>query len=122
MGTVLVIEDNEAQSRLYSQELTDAGHHVVVAGEGLRALKLLRSGNVKPDVVVLDIVLSDIDGVELLDLILAHDRELPVILNTAYNLYRKDFMTWAAAAYVIKSADLSELKAAIGKALEKENE
>ena len=37
----------------------------------------------------------------------------PVILNTAYGAYRENFMSWAADAYVVKSADLTELKSTV---------
>jgi hypothetical protein len=38
---------------------------------------------------------------------------LKVILNTAYSQYQESFMSWAADAYVIKSADLTELKSKV---------
>jgi DNA-binding response OmpR family regulator len=44
-----------------------------------------------------------------------------VILNTAYPSYKDNFMSWAADAYVIKSSDLTELKARIKVSLDKKN-
>jgi len=40
-------------------------------------------------------------------------KDVPIIINTAYQSYKHDFMTWAADAYVVKSASLDELKAKI---------
>ena len=67
--------------------------------------------------VVLDICMPGMDGVETLEALLAADPGLPVILNTAYTTYRENFLTWAAADYVVKSADLTELKASIRRVL-----
>ena len=62
------------------------------------------------------------DGIEALGRILGQDNTLPVILNTAYSSYKDNFMSWSADAYVVKSSDLTELKAEIRKALEKGEE
>ena len=53
------------------------------------------------------------DGVELITQIMGLRKEVPIIINTAYQSYKDDFMTWAADAYVIKSSSLDELKARI---------
>jgi DNA-binding NarL/FixJ family response regulator len=62
-----------------------------------------------PDLVILDIRMAGMDGVEALQRILDRDNTIPVILNTAYSSYRENFMTWAADAYITKSSDVSEL-------------
>ena len=41
---------------------------------------------------------------------LSGDMRVPVVLNTAYGVYKNNFMSWAADAYIVKSADLTELK------------
>jgi DNA-binding response OmpR family regulator len=48
---------------------------------------------------------------------LARDNRLPIILNTAYTSYKESFLSWSADAYVVKSADLSELKSKIKEVL-----
>jgi CheY-like chemotaxis protein len=57
------------------------------------------------------------DGIETLARIIRDHREVPTILNTAYSSYRDDFMSWGADAYVVKSADLGELKPKVRKIL-----
>jgi len=59
------------------------------------------------------------NGIETLTAMLGKNRQIPVILNTAYPQYRENFMTWGAEAYVIKSSDLTELKQKIREALER---
>jgi DNA-binding response OmpR family regulator len=53
------------------------------------------------------------NGVELITQIMGLRRDIPIIINTAYESYKHDFMTWAADAYVVKSASLDELKAKV---------
>lgn len=114
---VLLVDDDVNQALLYEQELTDEGYCVVLASDGREALKKLEE--ISPDVVVLDIAMPGMDGIEALGRILGQDNTLPVILNTAYSSYKDNFMSWSADAYVVKSSDLTELKAEIRKALEK---
>lgn len=115
--TILVIEDDEHQRLLYQDELTWRGYNVIVASSGAEGLRALQEHKV--DVVLLDIAMPGMDGIETLGKILDYDNQMPVILNTAYSSYKDDFMTWAAEAYVIKSHDLSNLFGAVAQALEK---
>lgn len=112
---VLVIEDNEPTRILYSEELSYAGYEVLTAKTGQEGLDILQQQPV--DLVVLDIAMPGMDGVEALGKILSINKQLPVILNTAYSSYKDDFMTWAAEAYVVKSSDLTELLTEVAKAL-----
>ncbi len=117
MANVLVVDDDENQRLLYRQELELAGYTVETAANGPQAIECVQQGDT--DVVLLDIAMPGMDGLEVLQRILDIDRELPVILNTAYSSYKDDFMTWAAVAYVTKSGDLSELHYRLAEALEK---
>jgi CheY-like chemotaxis protein len=114
---ILVIEDDDNQRLLYQDDLTWMGYDVTAVRCGQDALQALQEHGA--DVVLLDIAMPGMDGIETLGKILDHDNQLPVILNTAYSSYKDDFMTWAAEAYVIKSHDLSELHQAIATVLEK---
>jgi len=114
---ILVIEDDEHQRLLYQEDLTWMGYEVVAVRSGPDALQALEANGV--DVVLLDIAMPGMDGIEALGKILDYDNQMPVILNTAYSSYKDDFMTWAAEAYIIKSHDLSELHQAIASVLAK---
>ena len=70
-----------------------------------------------PDIVVLDICMPGMDGIEVLGRMLSADDHVPVVLNTAYGSYKDSFMSWAADAYVVKSADLTELKTTVRRLL-----
>jgi two-component SAPR family response regulator len=57
------------------------------------------------------------DGIETLKRIRETERHLPIIMCSAYGEYKQDFTTWASDAYVVKCADLTELKTTIRKLL-----
>lgn len=113
---ILVVEDEEGLRLLYQEELEAEGYEVVTARNGKEAIEKLE---VKPDLIILDIVMPVMDGMEALGRILGKDRKIPIILNTSYPGYQQDFMSWAADAYITKSADLEELKRKVRELLEK---
>jgi len=113
----LVVDDDENQRLLYRQELELVGYEVETAANGPQAIDRVGKGGI--DLVLLDIAMPGMDGIEVLGRLLDIERQLPIILNTAYSSYKEDFMTWAAESYVTKSGDLSELRAKIREALAK---
>jgi DNA-binding response OmpR family regulator len=115
MAKLLVVDDDKNLRSLYEQELAEEGHEVALAGSGPEAMEMLKSS--RPDLIILDISMPGMDGIEALGKILAKDKTMPVILNTAYSTYKDNFMTWSADAYVVKSGDLTELKAKIKEVL-----
>ena len=116
MKTILIADDDKNLALLYQQELSDEGYRVEVVGDGRQAIE--RVAQDPPDLLVLDIRMPGIDGIEALQQIMGQNNRLPVILNTAYSTYEDNYMTWSAAAYVVKSSDLTELKEKIRQVLE----
>jgi two-component system response regulator (stage 0 sporulation protein F) len=108
MKTILVVDDDEAIRTLLQEELEEEGYKVLIATNARDALKMVAAEPL--DLVVLDIRMPGMDGLEALPRILGIKEGLPVIMNTAYSQYQDSFMSWAADAYVVKSSDLTELK------------
>jgi CheY-like chemotaxis protein len=118
MPRILLVEDEENVRLLYKQELEERGYEVLCAGDGRTAVDMARE--LCPDVVIMDINLPQrMDGIESMSRILSHNRNTPVILNTGYSEYQDSFMSWAADAYVLKSADVEPLLEAVENALQK---
>ncbi len=111
MKTILVVDDDKPVRNLIEEELTEEGYRVLSASNARDAIKLVETEPL--DLVILDIRMPGMDGLEALPRILGLKEGLPVILNTAYSQYKESFMSWAADAYVVKSSDLTELKAKI---------
>jgi len=108
MPRILVVDDDESELMLVRLELEDEGYDVITAKNGREAIELVKKGGI--DLVVLDIQMPDIDGIEALSKILTIDKKVPIVLHTAYSSFKDNFMTWTADDYVIKSSDLTELK------------
>ena len=111
MKTVLVVEDDKNQSLLYEQELKLEGYNVMLARTGKEAITRVEEHI--PDIIVMDITMPLMDGIESMGKILAKYSKIPIIINTAYSSFKDNFMTWSADAYIVKSSDLSELKTKI---------
>lgn len=109
---ILVVDDDRNIIRYYKEELEDEGYEVVTAHTGKKALELFEKEN--PDIVTLDILMPDIDGISLLRQMKEQRPKTPIIMSTAYD-YRDDFAVWASEAYVVKSSNLTELKRTIKK-------
>ena len=117
MEKVLCVDDDPSLLVLYYDELAGEGYKVILAKDGKEAL--MKFEKESPDIVVMDIRLPVMDGIQTLTAMLGKDRHIPIILNTSYSQYQENFLTWGAEAYVIKSSDLTELKQKIREALEK---
>lgn len=115
MKQILVVDDEKHICELYKIELEDEGYSVTIANSGAEALDVVDRN--PPDLIVLDIQMPGMDGVETLEKLLGKDKGVPIILNTAYSHYKDDFTTWGADAYVVKSSDTSRLKSEIRRLL-----
>ncbi len=105
---ILIVEDEENARILYKEELEKEGFDVLCSSNGTDAIELL--GKEQCDLVILDLQMPQMDGIETLGKILTKKRDLPIIIYTAYPQYKDQFLTWAADAYLAKSSDLSLLK------------
>jgi len=108
MTKILIVDDEVNVRKLYSEELRDEGYQTVSASTVAEALEAVEREN--PDLVILDIKLGEESGIDALMRIVKQHKGLPVILNSAYSIYRDNFQTWAADAYIVKSVDLKPLK------------
>ncbi len=112
---ILVVDDEENLCLLYREELESEGYDVRTVNDAAKAMQLVESD--PPDVVVMDIRMPRMDGIEAMGRMLSRRNDLRIILNSAFSSYKDDFRSWPAEDYVIKSADLGELKGAIRRAL-----
>jgi len=108
MKKILVVDDEENIRLLYKEELEDHGYQVTVAATADEAMKKILED--KPDIITLDIKMPGMDGIEFMRKLKEERKDIPVILCSAYGRFKQDFRVWASDAYVVKFADLSELK------------
>ena len=110
--TTLLVVDEQANSRLlYKAEFQEEGYEVTVAETIKDALVKIHQS--KPDIITLDLKMPGTEGIEFLRKIKEEEHDIPVILCSAYAGYKRDFRLGACDAFVVHSADLTELKAII---------
>lgn len=120
VAKILCVDDEPALLRVYQEELSEEGHEIIVARDGKEALALLSAEN--PHIVILDIRMPEMDGLEALVALLGKNHTIPVILHSAYPEYKDCFITGGAEAFVLKHSDLTELKRTIRNILDREGD
>jgi CheY-like chemotaxis protein len=108
---ILVVDDEENIRLLFKEELEEEGYEVEVASNGYDALEKLKKSRF--DVVIMDIKMPGMDGIQALNEIKNANKDQPVILCSAYGEFKQDFSSWASDGYIVKSADTGELKQTI---------
>lgn len=116
MSQILIVDDEPNLRTLYRKELEDEGYDVIEAASAEEGLRMFEQH--RPDLVVLDVRMPGMNGLEAMARILDKDRRIPIVLNTAYDSYRDDFTSWAADAYVTKGPDTGDLMRTIKRLLE----
>jgi DNA-binding NtrC family response regulator len=116
MARILVVEDDEPLRSLYKYELEEEGHEVVIAEDAKTALKSLEE--LSYDLIILDMVMPEMGGLETLAKIASRQKKIPVILHTAYLQRKGEIPSGLAVATLTKSADLSALKRTVRDLLE----
>jgi DNA-binding response OmpR family regulator len=112
---ILVVDDEENIRLLFKEELMGEGYVVEVAANTEEATEKIES--FQPDLITLDIKMPGMDGIEFLKRLKEKNKKTKIIICSAYGSFKQDFRTWASEAYVVKSADLNELKSTIKKVL-----
>jgi two-component system cell cycle response regulator DivK len=112
---ILVVEDNQKNMKLFRDVLQAAGYRTLEATTGARAVELATEH--EPDLVLMDIQLPDIDGVEALRRLRANARTAPtpVLALTAQAMEgdRERFLVAGFDGYVSKPVDIVELVATV---------
>jgi two-component system, NtrC family, response regulator AtoC len=116
--TILLVEDQPSVREAYALHLTDLGYMVHTAASGEEALALLDS--MAPDLMVLDLVMPHMTGLEILARIRKAGRDLPVIMLTARGTVRDAVEALRLGAYdfVAKTIDMDDLQLALQRATE----
>jgi DNA-binding NtrC family response regulator len=118
LAHVLVVDDDRSIRRSLEKFLQDEGHEVVTAGDGAEGLELIRGGG--SDVVLLDLGLPGMDGMEVLEVARTLDHPPPVVVITARDDMRSTVRAIQLGAYdyLVKPLDVQRLKITVQRALE----
>ncbi|MFP3866667.1 MAG: response regulator [Desulfobacteraceae bacterium] len=107
MARILFGDSDPHIQMLCQEEFLEEGYEVVVASDGRELIRLMDSAH--PDLVVLELLLPDMSGMETLRIIKGTAKETPVIFYSAYNLSLPANAV-GADGIVLKSSDLELLK------------
>ena len=114
---ILVVEDNDKNMKLFRDVLLATGYRTLEATTGGQAVEL--AVDHAPDLVLMDIRLPDIDGVEALSRLRADERtaSIPVLVVTAQAMQgdREQFLTAGFDGYISKPVNVVELVATVRK-------
>lgn len=107
MKKILLVDDEESIHIVYREEFEDLGYRIISALNGISGLQKFQDE--EPDLVILDIQMPGINGIEVLRQMKQQKPNVPVILSSAYQEFKRDLGTWASDEYVVKSGNLEEL-------------
>ena len=115
--SILVVDDDHAVCRMLAQFLVDHGYQATTAYSGPEALALVKTEI--PDLVLLDLRMPGMDGVECLRHLRAHLPNVPVMMVTAVDdeLVAARCLELGAAEYLVKPVSLEQLRATLTKHL-----
>jgi len=115
--TILVVDDEEAVLRLFQRILKKKEYAVLMANKGKTALELVNKK--RPDLVILDLKMPGMNGIEILRRIKRIDENIEVILITGYGTMKtaKMAMRLGAYDYITKPFDINYIRALIEDAI-----
>ncbi|OFX24825.1 MAG: two-component system response regulator, partial [Anaeromyxobacter sp. RBG_16_69_14] len=116
---IFVVDDDTSSRELLSRILTSAGHRVTALSDGREALERMSDGE-SPDLVVSDIRMGDVDGLQLTDALRQRTADTPVILVTAFGNIdgAVDAIRRGAFDYISKPYDVDAIKVVVARAVE----
>jgi two-component system cell cycle response regulator len=117
VATILVVDDDELVRKTLSVLVSTLGYRCQLASDGVEAIKVLKSS--KCDLVLSDVIMPNMDGLELLKYIIRHHVETDVIIATGYNEQTSyaDVIRAGAIDFLKKPIDQAELEAKLARAL-----
>jgi two-component system NtrC family response regulator len=120
METILIVDDEKNYPLILSAVLQDAGYETLTANSGLEALEILNHANADVDLILTDMKMPVMDGIELLEKIKAINPRLPVMMMTAYGTVEKavEAMQKGAYNYILKPFDNEGLIIFVKKAID----
>src|SRR6202021_2414455 len=121
MPTILIVEDEAKMRRLLELNLGEDGFSTLSAGDAEAGLKLLRENAV--DLVVTDLKLPGMNGLEFLQAVKRQNAALPVVVMTAFGTVETavEAMKAGASDYVLKPFSLAEMRMVVHKELDVRN-
>jgi CheY-like chemotaxis protein len=109
----ILVCDDEESIRLLLQEVLAENYDIVQAGDGRDALKMVTNGTF--DLLIMDIKMPRMHGIEAIEKIRERNSVIPIIVCTAYKMMQDDIALYASnvAGFITKPIDIAELKSKV---------
>lgn len=122
--TILIVEDNELNMKLFNDLLESIGYNIVQTASGLNAVDLAREH--KPDLILMDIQLPEVSGLEVTKWLKADDelKSIPVIAVTAFAMKgdEEKILQGGCEAYISKPISINKFLATVKSFVAKDEE
>ncbi len=117
MKNILVADDDPNIRLIFQKTLEREGYQVITASNGVQALESILENSF--DLMILDIKMPDIHGLEVLNLVREAGNNIPIIMCSAFEGMREDFSVISSGIfdYLVKPIDLKILTSVVKKAL-----
>ncbi len=117
MKKILVVDDELRIRELFQEELQDEGYSVDIADGGKPALDMVKQA--RPDLMIVDIRMPDMTGLELIEEVRKIHQDLPIIVCTALRALQDDYTIWESqvSSFLSKPVELEELRAKVAEAI-----
>ena len=117
MKTILIADDDEATCTIVERALKKDGYGTIVARNGREAVEKVRAES--PDLLILDIRMPDMDGLEVLEVMRRENKTLPIIMCSGLEKLKEDFTVLSSniSAFLTKPVDIGKLKEEVKRVL-----
>jgi DNA-binding NtrC family response regulator len=117
---ILIVDDEPSNRNILSQELTHEGYSVLTAGDGREALRKVESS--RPDLIILDYMIPDLSGLEVLKELRKRENDTPVVMITAYGTMERAVESMREGAYdfITRPFEPDHIALVVRKALERQ--
>jgi DNA-binding NtrC family response regulator len=117
---ILIVDDEPSNRNILGQELTHEGYSVMAASDGREALRKVESS--RPDLIILDYMMPDLSGLEVLKELRKRENDTPVVMITAYGTMERavEAMREGAYDFITRPFEPDHIALVVRKALERQ--
>jgi DNA-binding NtrC family response regulator len=117
---ILIVDDEPSNRNILGQELTHKGYSVTAASDGREALRKIESS--RPDLIILDYMMPDLSGLEVLKELRKRENDTPVVMITAYGTMERavEAMKEGAYDFITRPFEPDHIALVVQKALERQ--
>lgn len=121
-ANILVVDDDRTHAESIAESLGRMGHKCIITTNTKECLAIINKNELEIDIVITDLIMNDIDGMEILKIAKKTLLDVEVILVTGYGTVENavDAMQKGAATFLMKPLNVNQLRSVVDKIVEKQ--